>query len=134
MDSTRTNAGTDLSCCSQQVGGANVAQGIGRVHITVMQRAALWKGRQHMHNGIGLPSLYGSEQAVAVHHVSDNGLRPQRGEPAGFFGGSTEAEDLVTACGEGADQWDTKSTGRAGDEHLHACPSMMSIFMSVPTA
>src|SRR5258707_1157498 len=91
-----------------------------------MQGATLWKGRQHMHDGIGLPSLYGSEQAVAVHHVGDNGLRPQRGEPAGFFGGSAEAKDLVTACDEGTDQWDTKSAGRAGDEHLHACPSSVT--------
>jgi hypothetical protein len=67
--------------------GAHIAQRVRLVHIAVAHRAALRQSIQRMHHRIGLPSIKGFEQTLAIHHIGDNGLRSQSGEQAGFSRG-----------------------------------------------
>ncbi len=111
--------GTHFTCCGQQVRGSHIAQRVSLVHIAVAHRAVLRQSSQRMHNRISPLPINGSQEILAIHHIGDNGLGTQGGEPAGFPRGSCDSKNLVPACDESAHQGHTQSAGCARNQYFH---------------
>jgi hypothetical protein len=105
------------------VGGAALAQHVGRAHAAVPQRR-LAQRRELVDDGVGAEASHGGEQCLSIEHVGDHRVGALRLQPRGARGRTGDADDVMPRGAQPGNQRTSEGAGRSGEQDPHDLPSV----------